>query len=196
MEMYFEIKQQMAEICLSVFREGLFTGTSGNLSCRLPQKDQMLITPSGLRYEGMRAEDIMHVDFDGRILLGKHAPSSEWRMHAVIYERFPEVNAVFHTHSPYATAFATLRRNIPSILVETELFLGGEIPCAAFAAPGTREVGESAAAVLPGKGGCLLGSHGVLAVGKDLPEARPPDGVHRGGREDLRFGPRRWERRL
>ena len=162
----------MAEICLSAFREGLFSGTSGNLSCRVVGKDQMLITPSCLRYEKMRAKDIMHVNFDGKILAGRHAPSSEWRMHAVIYQRFPEVNAVFHTHSPYATAFATLRRNIPSILVETELFLGGEIPCAAFAAPGTEEVGLNAAAVLPGKGGCILGSHGALAVGKDLQEAR------------------------
>lgn len=161
----------MAEICLSAFREGLFSGTSGNLSCRVSGKDQMFITPSGLRYETMRAEDIMHVDFDGRILSGMHVPSSEWRMHAVIYERFPEVNAVFHTHSPYATAFATLRRSIPCILVEAELFLGGEIPCAAFAMPGTRAVGENAAAVLPGKGGCILGSHGVLAVGNDIQEA-------------------------
>ena len=160
----------MADICLAAFREGLFAGTSGNLSCRLPGKDQMLITPSGFRYEEIHAKDIVQADFCGNALSGR--PSSEWRMHAVIYRRFPEVNAVFHTHSPYATTFAVLRRNIPSILVEGELFLGGEIPCAAYAAPGTQEVGLSAAAVLPGKGGCLLGSHGALAVGKDLAEAR------------------------
>lgn len=164
-------KQQIVHRSLEAYRAGLFAGTSGNMSVFLREENVMLITPSGVRYESMQAQDVVAMRLDGQIVEGELAPSSEWRMHAAVYRAFSDVNAVFHTHSPHATAFAVVHREIPATLVEMHFFLGGDVPCAKYARPGTDAVGENAVAVLQNKGGCLLENHGVLAVGKDLSEA-------------------------
>lgn len=166
-----QMRQDVARRSLEAYRAGLFAGTSGNMSVFLREEGLMLITPSGVRYEKMRPCDVVAMRLDGAVVSGSCAPSSEWRMHAAVYRAFSQVNAVFHTHSPHATAFAVVHRPIPATLIEMHFFLGGDVPCAAYARPGTDAVGENAAAVLEGKGGCLLENHGVLAVGKDLDEA-------------------------
>lgn len=167
------LRYQMVEICQKAFDQRLFAGTSGNLSVYLREEDLMLITPTCVRYETMTAEDIVCVKLDGTVIEGKYAPSSEWRMHAAVYEKMGEVNAVFHTHSPYATSFAVVKKPIPYILIEMAPFLGGDVPCAEFATPGSRELGLSAIRALTEhqRNGCLLASHGVLTVGTDLPQA-------------------------
>lgn len=167
-----ELRQEMVDVCLESLREGLFTGTSGNLSVALGD-GTMLITPTSVRYTVMRPVDIVRCDLEGNIVEGELCPSSEWRMHAAVYRAYPAHQAIFHTHSPYATAFAVVHKPIPPVLIETALFLGGAVECAAYATPGTDAVGENAIPCLrDGRGGCLLGNHGVLAVGKDLNEAR------------------------
>ena len=165
------LRYQMVEICQKAFDQRLFAGTSGNLSVYLREEDLMLITPTCVRYETMTAEDIVCIKLDGTLVEGKYAPSSEWRMHAAVYEKMDGVNAVFHTHSPYATSFAVVKKPIPYILIEMAPFLGGDVPCASFARPGTRELGLSAIEVLHNRNGCLLANHGVLTVGEDLPQA-------------------------
>ena len=101
-----ELRQEIVDRSLQAFHEGLFSGTSGNMSCYLREEDLMLITPTSVRYDVMRAEDIVALRLDGTVVEGHLEPSSEWRMHTAVYENCPDVNAVFHTHSPYATAFA------------------------------------------------------------------------------------------
>jgi L-ribulose-5-phosphate 4-epimerase len=171
MKQYDTLRRQIVETAQRAFAAKLFAGTSGNLSVYLREDGVILITPSSIRYETMLPEDIVVIDLDGRILSGKHDPSSEWRMHAAVYREYPHVNAVFHTHSPFATAFAACRRPIPQILVEMGYYLGGAVQCAPFAEPGTAAVGESVTPLLKSAGGCLLANHGVLTVGADLDEA-------------------------
>lgn len=166
-----ELKQEIVDKSLQAFREGMFSGTSGNMSCYLRDEGIMLITPTSVRYDVMQADDIVAMKLDGTIVDGKLKPSSEWRMHAAIYEAKPEVGAVFHTHSPYATAFAVNHDAIPTVLIEAHVFLGGDIRCAKYATPGTKEVGIHAIPALEGRGGCTLANHGVLAVGDDLAQA-------------------------
>lgn len=166
-----KLKQEIVDKSLQAFHEGMFSGTSGNMSCFLRAEGKMLITPTSLRYDVMRAEDIVVMQLDGTILEGRLQPSSEWRMHAAVYEGKPDVDAVFHTHSPYATAFAVNHQTIPAVLIEAFAFLGGDIRCAAYATPGTKEVGLNAIPALEGRLGCTLANHGVLAVGKDLAQA-------------------------
>ncbi len=166
-----ELQREIAEKSLQAYRAGLFSGTSGNMSCYLREEGKMLITPTSVRYETLQPEDIVVMRLDGTVIGGALKPSSEWRMHAAIYEAYDAVSAVFHTHSPYATAFAAVRRSIPAILIESRIFLGGEIRCAEYATPGTREVGLAAVPALRDRGGCTLANHGVLAVGSDLAEA-------------------------
>ena len=164
------LRQEIVDKSLEAFREGLFSGTSGNMSCRIAP-DGMLVTPTSVRYDVLRARDIVRMKLDGTVLEGEMQPSSEWRMHAAVYEAYGETNAVFHTHSPYATAFAVVRQSIPTVLIESRVFLGGDIRCADYAAPGTKKVGVNAVPTLKDRGGCTLANHGVLAVGKDLAQA-------------------------
>lgn len=166
-----KLRQEIVDRSLQAFRSGLFTGTSGNMSFFSRAAGEMLITPTSVRYEDLRAEDIVSLDLEGNVWSGTLRPSSEWRMHAAIYAQFPQVNAVFHTHSPYATAFSVTRQDIPAVLIEAHLVLGGEIRCAPYATPGTKEVGLNAVPALQGRGGCTLANHGVLAVGTDLAQA-------------------------
>lgn len=171
---YEELRKEMVDICRDSFAQGLFAGTSGNLSVYVAQDQVMLCTPTSVRYETMLPEDIVALTLDGTILEGTYQPTSEWQMHAEIYKSMPQVGAVFHTHSPYATSFAVVNRNIPYILIEMAPFLGGDVPCAPFAPPGSRELGVSAVETLKasGRNGCLLANHGVLAIGDNLPQAR------------------------
>ena len=167
--MFDELRRALTDTALLAYQEKLFSGTSGNLSA--VSDGLMLITPTSVRYELLKPEDLVLMRMDGTVVEGKLAPSSEWRMHAEVYARCPEVKAQVHTHSPYATAFAAAHRPIPACLIEMFYFLGGDVPCAAYATPGTAEVGIRCAEVLPGRGGCTLANHGVLAVGKDLAQA-------------------------
>lgn len=165
-----ELKQEIVDKSLQAFRAGLFAGTSGNLSTFVPEENIMLITPTSVRYETMKAAQVVEMRLDGTVLSdGK--PSSEWHLHAEMYKARPDIRAVFHTHSPYGTAFAVNHMAIPAVLIEAHFFLGGEIPCAEYATPGTQEVGTGAAKTIGNKGGVLLANHGVVAVGKDLNEA-------------------------
>ena len=165
-----ELKQEIVDKSLQAFLAGLFAGTSGNMSAYLPEEDVMLITPTSVRYETMKADQIVEMRLDGTVLTdGK--PSSEWHLHAEMYKAHPDFRAVFHTHSPYGTAFSVNHMSIPATLIEAYFFLGGEVPCADYATPGTPEVGIGAAQTIGDKGGVLLANHGVVAVGKDLAEA-------------------------
>ncbi len=166
-----EMKQAVCDWSKQSYAEKLFAGTSGNLSVYDREQEVMVITPTSVAYETITPEDMVVLRLDGEVLEGKYRPSSVWRMHAAVYEAKPEVSAIIHTHSPYATAFAVNNRNIPTILIEMVPFLGGDVPLAKFAIPGTKAVGEEAVKVLAERTGCLLANHGVLTVGDSLERA-------------------------
>lgn len=165
------LREEIVATAKRAFAQKLFAGTSGNLSAYCKEENLMLITPTCVRYETMQPEDIVLLRLDGTEVEGHYAPSSEWRLHAAIYQAYPQHGAIFHTHSPYATAFAVVRQPIETTLIETYFFLGGEVRCAEYATPGTWEVGKNAVSALKERGGCLLNNHGVVAVGKDIAEA-------------------------
>ena len=131
----------------------------------------MAITPSNMSYAIMKPEDVVLMKLDGTIVEGAHKPSSEWRMHAGVYAAREDVNAIIHTHSPYATSFAVTHERIPVILVEMMPFLGGDIPLSEFGMPGTAELAVNANKVLANRNSCLLMNHGVLVIGKNLDQA-------------------------
>ena len=163
-------KKLLLDWAQKTYTEKLVAGTSGNLSIKTAA-GHVLITPSGLAYDEMTTGDIVVIDLDGNILDGHHKPSSEWPMHAEIYKSMPEVNAVVHTHSPYATAFSTLNIEIPVILIEMVYFLPGGIPVAPIALQGSSELGKILAQTLQGRGGCLMQNHGAVSIGKNIEEA-------------------------
>lgn len=142
---------------------------SGNLSLRSARG--FLITPSGLPYAAMTADDLVECAPDGTPR-GAGRPSSEWRLHAAIYRARPDAMAVVHTHAPRATALSCARRGIPPIhYMITLAGAGGRlgIPCAGHATFGTEQLAEAAVAALGDELRCvLLANHGVVALGATL----------------------------
>ncbi len=171
MNNYNEIRNEIVNYSRQMYDEHLVSATSGNISIRLPDnKNAFAITPSSENYARMTPDRIVIMTVDGEILScpedGK--PSSEWKMHAALYKNKSEVNAIVHTHSPYATAFAVNRETIPMILIEMKPWLGGDIPLAEYAPTGSAELGVNVARDIGSKGGCLLANHGVVAVASNL----------------------------
>ena len=165
------IQEQLVQVSQQAYREKMFAATSGNLSVFDRESGKIYITPGSFPYEEMTPEDIMVIDLDGNVLSGKHNPSSEWRMHTAIYRADARVNAIVHTHSPYATAFAINHMRIPAVLYEMVFFLNGDIPVAEGAVPGTEAVGTNCVPVLKNRYGCLMANHGALAIGDTLQRA-------------------------
>ena len=165
------VKQHLVDMAKKAYADKMFAATSGNLSIYDRETGRMYITPGSYPYEIMTADDVMVIDLDGNIIEGPHKPSSEWRLHAAVYRSNEKASALVHTHSPYATAFAINNMSIPVVLYEIVFFLGGDIPCAEGAIPGTDAVGENCVKVLKDRFGCLMGNHGALAYGDTLERA-------------------------
>ncbi|MDR2926002.1 MAG: class II aldolase/adducin family protein [Azoarcus sp.] len=147
----------------------LNTGASGNASARCD--GGFLVTPSGLPPEQCAAADMVWMGMDG-VSDGRLAPSTEWRIHRDIYADIPDAGAVIHAHSPFATALACQRADIPPFHYMIALFGGDSVRCAAYATFGTEALSKNALAALAGRNACLLANHGMLAYGRDLAHAR------------------------
>ncbi|MCL2695958.1 MAG: L-fuculose-phosphate aldolase [Clostridiales bacterium] len=149
---------------------GLTVGSGGNISVYNRAEGLIALTPSGLSYAGTAPEDITLIDIDGKITDGVRRPSSEIHMHLAVYRARPDVNAIVHTHSLYATAISCTGRDLAPVhyLLATA---GPVVKCAPYALFGTEELAQNALAALGNRGACLLGNHGVLAVGPTLPRA-------------------------
>ncbi len=160
----------IVEACRWLVAAGLVRGTSGNVSVR--HGERMLITPSGVPYDTMTPDDIVAVELAGDALRVRArkglAPSSEWRFHFDILRARPEVGAVVHTHSPFATAFAICRRELVAAHYMIAAAGGPTIRVAEYATFGTQELSDAALAALDGRAACLLANHGVIATGPTL----------------------------
>jgi len=166
-----DLKQEVLAYAKKAYQQALMAGTSGNLSV-LSEDGKLVITPGGIDYMTMTAEDVMVIDLDGNVLEGPHRPSSEWPMHAEIYKHRPDVRSIVHTHSPYATAFSVLNEPIPLVLVEMVYFLLDEVPTAPIALQGSADVGLGIVQTIGDKGvACLMQNHGAVTLGGNLSEA-------------------------
>ncbi|MCC3864807.1 class II aldolase/adducin family protein [Terrisporobacter petrolearius] len=156
-----------------LYNEKLVAGTSGNISIRNVDKgdDSYLITASGLSYDIMTEEDIVEIDGEGNSKVEGQKPSSEWKMHIEVYKKYPQVNAIVHTHSSVATGFAVNHQDIPLILIEMKPFLGGDVKVAPFRPAGSEELAQVILPYLKDRTACLLANHGVIAVGKTMEDA-------------------------
>ncbi len=161
-------RRQMVEIGRRLQQQNLIVAAEGNLSVRLGGH-AFLVTPSGVGKGDLRVQDLLEVDLQGRCTRGR--PTSEWPLHRRIYEARPDVQAICHAHPPWATAFAAIGRDLDgSLLTETAAVLG-RVPVCPRAEPGTEEAASSVLPHILGHDAILLGSHGAVAVGKDLPAA-------------------------
>lgn len=166
-----EARELLVEYGRKMSAAGLSTGTSGNLSIYDADSGLMAITPSGMDYFSITPEDIVVTDLGAHVVEGVRKPSSEWALHTLFYRGHPEARAVVHTHSVYCTTMAVL--GIPLRAVHYAIAGTGaaEVPCAPYRLFGTTELAEEAVRVCGEGRAVLLGNHGLVVWGKDLPGA-------------------------
>jgi len=164
-----DIRQWIIEIVEELYDAGLITPKGGNVSARLPDSDEVWITPSQLYKGALTEERLIRVNLRGKKLEGSDRPSVELPMHLAIYSAREDVGAVIHTHAPMAIVVGLYDEPIPPITIEA---IGlREAPVVPFLLSGTREQCQAIVEALGEGSAVLLQNHGLLTVGKDLREA-------------------------
>lgn len=165
-----EIRKRIIHFGKKMLEDGLTSGTGGNISFSPSGKDHLYISPSGIPYEDISPDQVPRVNYSGDLLDSGTEPSSETPMHTMIHRSKNKVNAIIHTHSPFASTIAAIGKRIPPIHYQIAN-IGDEVPLADYATYGTEEIARSVTQALGDENGVLLEKHGALAVGKDLESA-------------------------
>ncbi|ABL00148.1 L-fuculose-phosphate aldolase [Pelobacter propionicus] len=148
----------------------LTSGTGGNLSVIDRDAGLVAISPSGMEYDETEPADVPVLDLDGVAVTGERKPSSEFGFHLALYHARPDIGAVVHTHSVYATTMACLGWEIPAVHYLVA-FSGHKVPLAPYATFGSRELADSVAGSIGEHNALLLANHGLVAVGPNLATA-------------------------
>ncbi len=163
-------RTEIVEYLKMLITHGLTKGTGGNISVYSPELKLMAISPSGMDYFKLMPEDIVIMDPEGNVVDGKRKPSSEYEMHGIFYRERTDILSVVHAHSPYASILACLNWRIEpcSYLIGSA---GRNVRCTKYETFGTEELAQSALEGMKDRYAVLLGNHGLLAGGLDLPTA-------------------------
>ena len=124
-----QLKKEVYEANMLLPKYGLVTFTWGNVSGIDRKSGLFVIKPSGVEYDKLKPEDMVVVGLDGKKVEGDYNPSSDTATHVVLYNRFPEVGGIVHTHSSWATSWAQAGRGIPCYGTTHADYLYGEVPC-------------------------------------------------------------------
>jgi L-ribulose-5-phosphate 4-epimerase len=160
-----ELRETVYKLHLELPKYNLVVWTGGNLSARDAESGLVVIKPSGIPYEELTPENHIVVNLQGDVIEGDLKPSSDTASHLYIYRHRPDINGVVHTHSPYATAFAAVKKPIPACLTAIGDEFGGPIPCAGFALIGGEEIGKQVIEHIGSSSAVLLQQHGVFTIG-------------------------------
>jgi len=164
-------RRKVIQTALEAVRRGLIILTAGNFSLRDPETGYICITPSGMEYSQLQPEDIVVMDLHGRVVDGCRKPSIEKGLHCLVYQQRPDVGGVCHTHSDYATAWASVEEEFPLVLAELAAMLGESLKTAPFRPMGTMELAQVTVETLGSSNAVLMANHGQLAVGVTLEKA-------------------------
>lgn len=170
-----EQREELTQATREMYRRGLVGAYSGNTSIRLSgsgNESLLLVTPTHHPYYRLQPDELVVVDADGApVGSNKLRPSSETLLHLEIYRRRDDVQAVVHTHSIHASVASVVGRDIPPIIDEMLLTIGGPVKVSKYAFPGTQQLAEEAYSALGDRNAALLRNHGVVSVGPDIWEA-------------------------
>ena len=164
------LREQIVACGKRLSEEGLVQGTWGNIAVRLDET-HMLVTPSGLDYRFLTAEDIVRVELSTLDYGFQRKPTSEKRLHRDVIVSRSGVGACIHTHSRYCGVFAAARKPVCCISGEMKRLVGEEMLCAPHALPSTKKLSKVALGAMGKNNACLLMNHGVLCSGSNLDEA-------------------------
>lgn len=168
-----DLRSELATVTQELFKRGLCSGTSGNTSARVPGRpEQVLIKATGVSFGYCKPEDFVLVDLEGNVLEGERKPSKEFRFHLGIYKERPEVQAVVHGHSAYATAYATAKKELPVVTAAAEAGLN-KVGVVGFAPPGSEELAQMVIDAFKDTTlkAAVLERHGFVTVGQDIHRA-------------------------
>ena len=160
-----ELRLELCETLRRMAAGGLVLGAAGNVSARADEL--VAISPSRLWYDTLHPEDVSLVAPDGRVVEGRR-PSVELPMHLAVLAARPEVGAVVHTHSPYATALSCILDEIPVVEPEQEEAVGGALPVASAAPSGCAALGNAVLAAAGDRWATVVRDHGPVCFGRDL----------------------------
>ena len=124
-----KLKQEVYKANIELPRRGLVTYTWGNVSGIDRERGLFVIKPSGVEYDALRPEDLVVLDLEGRQVEGGLNPSSDARTHLALYNAFPGLGGIVHTHSPHAVAWAQAGRDIPAYGTTHADYFYGPVPC-------------------------------------------------------------------
>lgn len=177
-----KLKEQVFQANLDLVRLNLVIFTWGNVSAIDREKGLVVIKPSGVSYDNMKAEDMVVVNLDGEVVEGDYKPSSDTPTHLVLYKAFADLGGIVHTHSSWATAWAQAGKSIPALGTTHADYFYDAIPC-------TRKLTEkevkTAYEIETGNvivetfkkldpmaiPGVIINNHGPFSWGKDAHEA-------------------------
>lgn len=163
------IRRQVLDAILEAVELGLVKGTSGNIALRDNTEDAVAITPSGIAYKTMQAEDITIIDLSGRLLDGKYKPSSEFPMHTAVLRARPDIRATVHTHGMFATIMAMRDGELQPITPPQCEFT--PVHVVPFVMPGSENLAEIVVKTLGNGRAVLLKNHGMFCCGKNMKAA-------------------------
>lgn len=172
MSQYDKYKQQVLEACRRLAGQGYFgtrSGTGGNVSALVEGEEVAVVTPSSRPYDTLTPDDMCVMDLKGRKLDGPYEPSIEAPMHLAVYAHRRDVNAVVHTHPPFASIFAVLNEPIPPLFDEVVAAIGPAVEMVPYGLSGSVELLENVVSKLSNRHHCyLMQNHGALCVGATL----------------------------
>ncbi|HHS96970.1 MAG TPA: class II aldolase/adducin family protein [Chloroflexi bacterium] len=165
-----DLREEIVRIVEELYEARLITPTGGNVSVRLSdEEDAYLITPTRLHKGSLRPEDIVRVNGEGKPANRRQRPSVETKMHLAIYKAYPDIEAVIHSHAPYATALGLIEGRVLPISVDAVPFI--EMRTVPFGLPGDETLIANVVKALEHAPAVLLQNHGLLTVGWTLRQA-------------------------
>ncbi len=177
-----QLKEKVFKANLDLVKHGLVIFTWGNVSAIDREKGLVVIKPSGVDYDVMKASDMVVVDMDGKVVDGKLKPSSDTPTHLELYKAFPEIGGVVHTHSTYATAWSQAGIDLPVLGTTHADYFYGDVPCTRsmtekeVVTEYEKETGTVIIDAFSDKNpmhvpGVLVKNHGPFSWGKDADDA-------------------------
>lgn len=165
------IQQQVCDAGKQLLKEGLVARTWGNVSIKINER-QMVITPSGRKYDELTPDDMVLVDIYTLKYEGSIKPSSELKLHCEVYKTRPLIQSVIHTHQMYASIVAAAQKDVVVLDETHQQILGGKIIKAApYALPNTKKITVETANAIGQSNAALMSNHGVVCIGTSLENA-------------------------
>lgn len=166
----FYLKKEIIDTGKRLYDKNFVAANDGNISVRVDGR-YILTTPTGVSKGYMHARDIALVDYDGNLIEGEKKPSSELKMHLLIYKLRRDINAVVHAHPPYSTAFACAGKPLNKPIIAEAVITVGDIALAPYSTPGTHSLTDILKPFIMNHDAILMANHGVVTYAANLERA-------------------------